>query len=103
MTELHSDFLPASGAAIIVVCVTDNVLRSNAKAFEQQINFARSIWRKIHETSAIAGIPSILLLSSSDAAGKGYADAMQEFPALVMVNDYTTSALADAVRVLFGI
>jgi hypothetical protein len=102
MTELHSDFLPASGAAVIVVCVTDNVLRSNAKAFEQQIDFARNIWRKIHETSAIAGIPSILLLVSSDAAGRAYAEAMQEFPALVMVNDYTTSALADAVRVLFG-
>jgi hypothetical protein len=103
MTDLHADFLPASGAAVIVVCVTENVLRSNVKAFEQQVDFARNIWRRIHETSAIAGIPAILLLVSSDTAGQAYADAMQEFPALVMVNNYTTSALADAVRVLFGI
>jgi hypothetical protein len=102
MTELHTDFLPASGAVVIVVCATDNVISSNALAFEQQVKFARDIWGKIGETSAIAGIPAILLLVSSDAAGQAYADAMQEFSALVTINDYTTSALADAVRVLFG-
>lgn len=101
MTELHSDFLPASGATVIVVCVTENVMCNNARAFEQQVDFARNIWRRIYETRAIAGIPAILLLVSSDTAGQAYADAMQEFPALVMVNNYTTSALADAVRVLF--
>jgi hypothetical protein len=103
MTELHADFLPASGAAVIVVCVTENVMRSNTRAFEQQVDFARNIWRRIHETSAIAGIPTILLLVSNDTTGRAYADAMQDFPALVMVNNYTSSALADAVRVLFGL
>jgi hypothetical protein len=102
MTEMHSDFLPASGAVVIVICVTDNVISGNARAFEQQIKFARDIWRKISETRAIARIPVILLLVSSDTAGRAYADAMQEFPALVTINDYTTTALANAVRVLFG-
>jgi hypothetical protein len=102
MTEMHSDFLPASGAVVIVICVTDNVISGNARAFEQQIKFARDIWRKISETRAIARIPVILLLVSSDIAGRAYADAMQEFPALVTINDYTTTALANAVRVLFG-
>lgn len=103
LTELHSDFLPASGAVVLVVCVTDNIISHNARAFEQQVNFARDVWRNIAETDSIAGIPAILLLVSSDSAGQAYADAMQEFPALVIVNDYTTSALANAVRVLFGL
>jgi len=102
MTQLHVDFLPASGAAIIVICVTDNVISSSPRAFEQQVSFARDIWRKIAETKSIAGIPAVMLLVSSDAAGRAYADAMQEFPALVMINDYTTAALVNAVRVLFG-
>ncbi|OAL01603.1 hypothetical protein IQ06DRAFT_201569, partial [Phaeosphaeriaceae sp. SRC1lsM3a] len=101
MTELHGDFLPSSGAVVAVVCVTDNVMSHNPRAFEQQINFARDIWRKIAETQSIAGVPALLLLASSDAAGRAYANAMPEFPAIVMVEDYTTSALADAVRVLF--
>lgn len=102
MSELHADFLPSSGAAVIVICVTENVVNSSPRAFEEQINFARDVWRKIYETKSIAGIPAIMLLVSSDAAGRAYAEAMQEFPALVMVNDYTTTALVNAVRVLFG-
>jgi hypothetical protein len=102
MTELHADFLPASGAVIIAVCATDNVISSNARAFEEQVKFAKDIWRNISETSAIAGIPVILLLASDDTAGQAYADALQEFPALVTINDYTTSSLAKAVRILFG-
>jgi hypothetical protein len=103
MTELHSDFLPASGAVVIVVCATSNIINNNPRAFEQQVNFARNIWRNIIETEAIAGIPTILLLVSSGAVGHAYADAMHDFPALVMVDDYTTSALANVVRVLFQI
>ncbi|KAH8716831.1 hypothetical protein GQ44DRAFT_624655 [Phaeosphaeriaceae sp. PMI808] len=102
MTEMHSDFLPSSGAVTIVICVTDNVMSGNPRAFEQQVNFARDIWRKISETKSIAGIPSILLLVSNDAAGRAYAVALQEFPALVTINDYTTTALQNAVGVLFG-
>jgi hypothetical protein len=102
MTELHSDFLPASGAVVIAICATDNVISTNARAFEEQINFAKDVWKNICETSAIAGIPVILLLASDDTAERAYADALHEFPALVTINDYTTSALAKAVRILFG-
>jgi hypothetical protein len=102
MTEMHSDFLPASGAVVIVICVTNNVISSNSRAFEQQLSFARDVWRRLSEIKAIADIPAILLLVSSDAAGRAYAEAMQEFPALVTIDDYTTSALANAVQVLFG-
>tara|TARA_R110002003_G_scaffold214_28_gene16214 strand:- start:11560 stop:11868 length:309 start_codon:yes stop_codon:yes gene_type:complete len=102
MTELHADFLPASGAVMVVICVTDNVLSSNPQAFQQQVNFVINIWRKVGETQSIAGIPAILLLASSEAASRAYADALQNFPALVSTNDYTTEALVAAVNVLFG-
>jgi hypothetical protein len=82
--------------------VTENVINNSPRAFEQQVKFARDIWSKIAELKSIAGIPAIMLLVSSDAAGRAYAEAMQEFPALVMINDYTTAALMNAVRVLFG-
>ncbi|KAH7073755.1 hypothetical protein BKA63DRAFT_39987 [Paraphoma chrysanthemicola] len=102
MTELHADFLPASGAVVVVICVTDNVLSSNPEAFQQQVNFAINIWRKIGETKSIAGIPAILLLASSEASSRAYADALHSFPALVSTHGYTTEALVDAVNVLFG-
>jgi hypothetical protein len=102
MTELHADFLPASGAVVIVICVTANVLHYDAQAFERQLQFARDISKKIITTDTIAGIPVILLLADDNATGQAYATAMQDFPALVTINDYTTAALANAVRVLFG-
>jgi hypothetical protein len=102
MTELHADFLPASGAVVIVMCITDNVLHYNAQAFERQLQFAQDISKKITQTDTIADIPIILLLADNDATGQAYANAMQNFPALVTINDYTTAALANAVRVMFG-
>lgn len=102
MTELHADFLPTSGAVVIVICATANVINYNKRAFEQQLRFARDVSRKITEDGSIAGIPVILLLVDNDVAGQAYANAMQDFPALVTLNDYTTAALANAVRVLFG-
>jgi hypothetical protein len=102
MTELHADFLPASGAVVVVICVTDNIISTNARAFEQQLSFARDVWRNLYDTKAIAGIPAILLLVSNEVTERAYVEAMREFPALVTINDYTTSALANAVHVLFG-
>jgi hypothetical protein len=102
MTELHADFLPASGAVVVVICVTANVLHYNAEAFERQLQFARDISKTITQTDTIAGIPIILLLADDDTTGQAYANAMPDFPALVTINDYTTAALANAVRVLFG-
>jgi hypothetical protein len=101
MTEMHTDFLPASGAVIIVICVTDNVLSGDAQAFQRQLNFARGVWRKSWESQSVAGVPIVLLLVSSDAAARVYAEAMPDFPALVAINDYTTAALVNVVRVLF--
>jgi hypothetical protein len=102
MTETHAAFLPASGAVVIVMCAADNVLSGNARAFQQQLDFAQSIWSKIWESESIADIPVILLLVSSDASRRTYAAAMQDFPALVTINDYTSAALTNAVRILFG-
>lgn len=102
MTELHADFLPASGAVVIVICVTDNVMSRNPQAFNQQVRFARDLWRETVEGDSIAGIPIILLLASTDDTAQAYADAIPEFSALVAINDYTTAALSSAVRVLFG-
>jgi hypothetical protein len=102
MTETHADFLPASGAVVIVVCVTDNILSGNTRAFQEQLDFARSVWNKIWENESIAGIPVILLLVSDDTSGRAYVAAMQDCPALVTIDDYTSTALVNAVRVLFG-
>jgi hypothetical protein len=102
MTEMHTDFLPASGAIVVLVCATDNIISGNSRAFEQQIKFARDVWGKISETKAIAHVPAIFLLVSSDPAGWACAEAMLEFPVLVTINDYTTTALKDLVQVLFG-
>ncbi|CAO2648422.1 Nn.00g076890.m01.CDS01 [Neocucurbitaria sp. VM-36] len=102
MTEMHTDFLPTSGAVVIVICVTSNVISYNKQAFEQQLRFARDISRRIAENVSIADLPVIMLLVDNDATGQAYAAAMPDFPALVTINDYTTAALANAVRVLFG-
>jgi hypothetical protein len=102
MTELHGDFLPASGAVVIAICATANILGYNTRAFDQQLRFARDVSRRVGEVDSIAGIPIILLLVDDDASGQAYASAAHDFPALVTINGYTTAALSDAVRILFG-
>ncbi|KAF1829220.1 hypothetical protein BDW02DRAFT_178254 [Decorospora gaudefroyi] len=102
MTEMHADFLPASGAVVIVLCATANVLAYQPRAFERQLKFAQGISKKIKESDTIAGIPAILLLIDDHATGQAYINATHDFPALVTINDYTTAALANAVHVLFG-
>jgi hypothetical protein len=101
MTEMHADFLPASGAVVIVICATSNVIIHHAQAFEQQLNFARGISKKVSQSDIIADIPILLLLVNDDATSEGYINAVFDFPAVVTINDYTTPALANAVRVLF--
>lgn len=102
MTETHADFLPASGAVVIVICVTSNVLHINAQAFEQQLSFARNITRQIGGSDPIAEIPVVLLLVNDVVAGQRYSNIMLDFPALVTIIDYTTAGLTSAVRTLFG-
>jgi hypothetical protein len=101
MTEMHADFLPASGAVVIVVCATSNVISHHVHAFEQQLKFARSISKKVSQSDIIADIPILLLLVDDDSTGEGYINAVFDFPAVVTINDYTAAALANAVRVLF--
>lgn len=102
MTETHADFLPASGAIMVVICVTENIMSRNAQALNQQLRFARGIAREVEESESMMGIPVVLLLISNESGGQTYARAMQDFLALVVVNDYHTAALANAVGVLFG-
>ncbi|KAI4620739.1 uncharacterized protein J4E87_007067 [Alternaria ethzedia] len=102
MTEMHADFLPTSGAVVIVICATSNVISNHAQAFERQLKFARSISKKIPRNDTIPGLPTIFILIDDGAAGQAYVNAAYDFPALVTVNDYTTAALVSAVRVLFG-
>lgn len=101
-TETHADFLPTSGAVVVVICATPNVLGYHAQAFEKQLQFARGIAREIKENDSVAGIPMVVLIVSDDATGKAYVNAAADVPALVTVGDYTAAALSNAVRVLFG-
>lgn len=102
MTEMHVDFLPASGAVVIVICATTNVINHHGQAFERQLRFARDTSKKIVHNNTIASIPTILLLVNDDATAQGYVNAVDSFPAVVTVSDYTTAALMNVVRVLFG-
>jgi hypothetical protein len=101
-TEMHTDFLPSSGAVIVVICATANVLRYHAQAFEKQLQFARSMAKEVKESDPGVNIPVAVLLVSDDAAGKAYVKAACDLPAIVTVNDYTAAALNNAVGVLFG-
>ncbi|KAI8943574.1 hypothetical protein NX059_001570 [Plenodomus lindquistii] len=102
MTEMHTDFLPTTGAVMIVVCVTSNVLSYSAHAFEQQIRFARDMAKQIRRSNCVAEVPVVLLLADDNSTNQAYSNAMQDFPALVAINDYTTAALTSAVHALFG-
>lgn len=106
MTEIHTDFLSSSGAIIIVLCVTNNVLRHNRWAFEQQVGFARSITRRTaaitHGFNAKLAPTILLLLVNNEQRGKAYIDSLPDFPAVVEISDYSTAALTSAARVLFA-
>jgi len=102
MSEMHVDFLRSTGAVMIVMCITSNVISYSARAFEQQLCFARDISKQIARGDGIAGLPVILLLADDNSTSQACANAMKDFQALVVVNDYTTAALTSAVGVLFG-
>ncbi|KAI0572462.1 hypothetical protein PtrSN002B_004257 [Pyrenophora tritici-repentis] len=102
MTETHGDFLRACGAVVIVICTTANVLSHDTQAFERQLKFARDITTQTKKNAITVGIPIILLLVADDAIAQAYANATYDFPTLVTINDYSTAALVNAVRVLFG-
>lgn len=103
MTETHADFLPASGAVLIVICATEHIVSGNPQSFEQQVKFARGVLRAMEKDASMMKVPVVLLLmGSSDMAGQMHSKTMQDFPALVTINDYTTATFSDTVGVLFG-
>lgn len=102
MSEMHADFLPSTGAIVIVMCITSNVIGYSARAFEQQLRFARDVSKQIGRSDCMAGVPVVVLLVDDNATNPACANAMKDFQALVVINEYTTAALTSAVRALFG-
>ncbi|KAF1967376.1 hypothetical protein BU23DRAFT_583905 [Bimuria novae-zelandiae CBS 107.79] len=102
MTETHADFLPASGAIVVVICSSQNVLNHDSSAFERQAHFAQDITKRVAENRSLANVPIVLLLVSNGSAKQAHEHGVQDFPTLVTLNDYSTAALTNAVRVLFG-
>jgi hypothetical protein len=102
MTETHADFLSSAGAVIIVICTTENVLGFDAHAFQKQAQFARDIQQKANENKTLGGVPVALLLITNGNRRQSHEDGLKDFPAVFTCNNYTTSALANAVHVMFG-
>lgn len=102
MTDTHVDFLHSSGAILIVVCSTENVMAHDPKAFEQQKHFAQDIARKAGENRSLANVPVIILLITNGAGRQTHEEGLQDAPVLVTCNNYTTASLANAVKVMFG-
>ncbi|KAJ4347920.1 uncharacterized protein N0V89_009292 [Didymosphaeria variabile] len=101
MTETHADFLPASGAIVVVICSSQNVLSYDPKAYERQTRFAQDVMKRVAETKSLAGVPVVVLLVSNGTARQTHEYGLKDFPTLVTLNDYSTAALTNAVRVLF--
>ncbi|KAL5386601.1 hypothetical protein DPSP01_003969 [Paraphaeosphaeria sporulosa] len=101
MTETHADFLPTSGAIVVVICSSQNVLNHDSRAYEQQTRFAQDAMKRVVENRSLASIPVIVLLISSGIMRQTHEYGLKDFPTLVTLNDYSTAALTNAVRVLF--
>jgi hypothetical protein len=102
MTELHPHFLPASGAVVVVICATENVLGHNSEAFARQLKFARNITYKVDTDPSMSVVPIVLLVVHDTGRSAYYEQAVRDFPALVTMDDYSPLTLERAVRVLFG-
>ncbi|KAF1997183.1 hypothetical protein P154DRAFT_524992 [Amniculicola lignicola CBS 123094] len=102
MTDTHIDFLRSSGAILVVACSPESVLLYNAKAYELQTKFARDVAQKVSEDPALAEIPVILLLITNGTNKRAHEEGVADFPALITCSNYTTAALENVVRVMFG-
>jgi len=98
----HADYLPSIGAIVVVICSTANVIQHNANAFQQQLTFARDIAVKVIGNKDLTDVPLVLLLITNGAARQTHLNGVQDFPALVTLDDYTTAALSNAVGTIFG-
>jgi hypothetical protein len=101
MTEMHTDFLQSSGAIVVVICSPENVLAHNSKAFEQQLKFSKDVVAKIEENASLNGVPVVLLLVTNGVAESYHQHGVEDFPALVTLNEYSPAALENSVRALF--
>ena len=101
MTETHADFLPSSGAIVIVICSPQNVLDHDYRAFERQAKFAHHVTKRVTENRTLADVPVILVLVSNGSASQAQEHGVRDFPTLVMLNEYSIAALTNAARLLF--
>lgn len=101
MTETHADFLPASGAIVIVICSSQNVLSHDSRAYERQTRFAQDVMKRVAENPSLNNVPVVLLLISNGTAKQSHEYGLKDFPTLVTLDDYSTAALTNAVCVLF--
>lgn len=103
MTELHPYFLSASGVVVVVLCATENVLGHNPEAFERQLEFARSITRKVEKDTSMISVPVVLLaIVGNGASQRAREQAVCDFPVLITLDDYTPLTLERAVQTVFG-
>ena len=102
MTETHADFLSSTGAVVVVVCSTENVLRYDGQAFERQAKFARDVFIKTHEEISSATIPIVILLITESPSSRSHVSRMNDFPSLVTLDDYSPAALSNAVGIMLG-
>jgi hypothetical protein len=102
MTEYHADHLRFAGGIIVVICTTENVINHKAQAFELQAKFVRDIQSKVRENPDLANVPVIVLLITNGAGRQAHEAGLNDIPAIVTCNNYTTSALENAVRVMLG-
>lgn len=101
MTETHADFIPTSGAIVVVICSSQNVLSHDSKAYEQQTRFAQEVTKRVEENRSLAIVPVVVLLVSNGPMKQTHEHGARNFPTLLTLNDYSTAALTNAVRVLF--
>lgn len=103
MTETHADFLPTSGAIMIVICSTEDIISHNSQAFEQQMKFARNVAEMVEDGNSPEDAPVVLLLITNRAARQIHEDELRDFPALITCDDYTPNALQEVVQLIFGV
>jgi hypothetical protein len=97
-TDYHRPFVPQAGAIVVVVCVTRNVLDWDADALQPQVQFAEDVGDEIRANlPALVDVPLLILLVTDGPDQQTHVDALQDFPALVALDDYSAAAL-DTVR-----